>query len=63
LAAKASDAAAPIFLNAALQADDWDTLYGLLRLVGAALARTGVAGVQRNPVTDGLVSRGKIDSS
>jgi hypothetical protein len=55
-------AAAPSFLNA-LQPDDWDTLYKLLRLAGPTLAWTDVPGAQRNIVTGGPVSRGKIDSS
>lgn len=55
-------AAAPRFLNA-LQPDDWDTLYGLLRLAGPTLAWSDVPGAQRNPVTGGPVSRGKINSS
>ncbi len=58
----APQAAAPSFLNA-LQPDDWDTLYGLLRLAGPTLAWSDVPGAQRNPVTGGPVSRGKIDSS
>src|SRR5690242_6584550 len=55
-------AAAPSFLNA-LQPDDWDMLYGLLRLAGPALAWSDVPGAQRTIVTGGPVSRGKIDSS
>jgi hypothetical protein len=55
-------AAAPSFLSA-LQPDDWDTLYALLRLAGPTLAWSDVAGAQRNVVTGGPVSRGKIDSS
>ena len=55
-------AAAPSFLNA-LQPDDWDMLYGLLRLAGPTLAWTDVPGAQRNVVTGGPVSRGKIDLS
>ena len=54
--------AAPSFLNA-LQPDDWDMLYGLLRLAGPTLAWSDVPGAQRNIVTGGPVSRGKIDSS
>jgi hypothetical protein len=55
-------AAAPSFLNA-LQPDDWDTLYGLLRMAGPTLAWSDAPGAQRNIVTGGPVSRGKIDSS
>src|SRR5262245_12593761 len=43
-------AAAPSFLSA-LQPDDWDTLYGLLRLAGPTLAWTDVPVTQRNVVT------------
>jgi len=55
-------AAAPSFLNA-LQPDDWDMLYKLLRLAGPALSGTDVPGARRNPVTGGPVAQGKIDSS
>jgi hypothetical protein len=47
----------------ALQPDAWDTLYGLLRLAGPALAWSDVPGAQRNIVTGQPVSQGKIDSS
>jgi hypothetical protein len=53
----APHAAAPSFLNA-LRPDDWDTLYGLLRLAGPTLAWSDVPGAQRNIVTGGPVSRG-----
>jgi hypothetical protein len=46
-----------------LQPGGWDTIYALLRLAGPTLAWSDIPAVQRNVVTGGPASAGKVDSA
>lgn len=53
---------ADIFSDA-LQPGGWDTIYALLRLAGPTLAWSDLPAVQRNFVTGGPASAGKVNSA
>jgi hypothetical protein len=59
---QAREGLADLFSDA-LQPGGWDTLYALLRLAGPTLAWSDLPAVQRNVVTGGPASAGKVDSA
>jgi len=59
---QAREGLAQLFSDA-LQPGGWDTIYALLRLAGPTLAWSNLPAVQRNVVTGGPASAGRVDSA
>jgi hypothetical protein len=59
---QAREGLADIFSDT-LQPGGWDTIYALLRLAGPTLAWSDIPAIQRNVVTGGPASAGKVDSA